>query len=402
MTQNPPQRARARFAASVLAASLAILAIAASVLAVTGVLNYARAAAKPLAQRPPTATVTRGSVVKAIQGTVSLQATRSWVVTAPSSAGAGAVFTRDGVAGRATIAAGTVLAVVNERPVIVSTGDMPFYRALHAGSEGRDVAQLQAFLRASGHPTGADRSGVYGAGTAIGAYRLYQHLGFAPLDAAGNPVDAAAPNTTAVPLGELVALGSGEVTADSACGSVGHPIGELPICTVSSTQTQARVTVPADDGAAVHPGMTAEVDAGGRALLAKVGNQLSTAPSPRAQAETSGQSDEKSESDPAEAQSTSATAAFALTPIDASTVSQMSGRSATITIATSKADSLKAPEIAVRSDAAGRQTWLERPSGERATVTVGVCADGYCEVSGHISEGDRIVLPAVSASDSDD
>ncbi|MFE5327289.1 peptidoglycan-binding protein [Embleya sp. NPDC056575] len=86
--------------------------------------------------------------------------------------------------------AGQILIEVSGRPVFVLPGDVPVYRDLKPGSEGRDVAQLQSALDGLGHKTGTDKSGTYGPGTKGAVASFYKSLGYDP-PAAGEGDDQA-------------------------------------------------------------------------------------------------------------------------------------------------------------------------------------------------------------------
>lgn len=74
--------------------------------------------------------------------------------------------------------AGQVLIEVSGRPVFVLRGELPVYRDLKPGSEGRDVEQLQAALRSSGHEVGSDEAGVFGPGTKAAVAAFYESIGY--------------------------------------------------------------------------------------------------------------------------------------------------------------------------------------------------------------------------------
>ncbi|MGW6685643.1 peptidoglycan-binding protein [Streptomyces sp. NPDC054961] len=73
---------------------------------------------------------------------------------------------------------GQVLIEVSGRPVFVLAGEVPVYRDLKPGSEGRDVRQLQAALAALGWKSAPDKEGSYGAGTRKAVESLYERLGY--------------------------------------------------------------------------------------------------------------------------------------------------------------------------------------------------------------------------------
>ncbi|GGS83254.1 MULTISPECIES: peptidoglycan-binding protein [Streptomyces] len=126
-----------------------------------------------------------------VRGTVAAEQ----VLTVSPGAGAAAaggggkpVVTRIAKQPGAAVQAGEVLVEVSGRPVFALAGALPVYRDLKPGATGKDVGQLQAGLRALGHPTGKDPSGTYGPGTKAAVTRLYTALGYAPRPA--DPGDA--------------------------------------------------------------------------------------------------------------------------------------------------------------------------------------------------------------------
>jgi peptidoglycan hydrolase-like protein with peptidoglycan-binding domain len=106
---------------------------------------------------------------------------------------AGGMVTEVAVDGAATVDVGDTLFRVDERPIVVAEGAIPFYRDLQAGARGRDVAQLQGLLAALGHFEGA-QDGVFGAGTRAAVRAWERELELSP--------------SGVVPLGMLVAVPS--------------------------------------------------------------------------------------------------------------------------------------------------------------------------------------------------
>ncbi|MFK4098558.1 peptidoglycan-binding protein [Streptomyces sp. NPDC019531] len=73
---------------------------------------------------------------------------------------------------------GQVLLEISGRPLFVLPGAVPAYRDLSWGKSGDDVGQLQRALQAVGHPTGTDRSGVFGPGTEQAVASFYRSIGY--------------------------------------------------------------------------------------------------------------------------------------------------------------------------------------------------------------------------------
>ncbi|WP_063744806.1 peptidoglycan-binding protein [Embleya scabrispora] len=90
------------------------------------------------------------------------------------------------------LAAGQVLLEVSGRPVFVLPGDLPVYRDLRPGGEGRDVEQLQVALVRLGYKVGADKAGTYGAGTKAAVAAFYRATGYDAPTAGGEDAVRAA------------------------------------------------------------------------------------------------------------------------------------------------------------------------------------------------------------------
>lgn len=77
----------------------------------------------------------------------------------------------------ATIASGTSLLLLDDRPVLALTTAAPLWRDLDVGARGQDVADLQAELARLGHAVTVD--GVYGPGTRAAVRALLAGIGVA-------------------------------------------------------------------------------------------------------------------------------------------------------------------------------------------------------------------------------
>lgn len=94
----------------------------------------------------------------ALSGHVGATAQISIVGTAPQGA-LRAVVTALPVRNGGSVSAGTVVAEVSGRPVIVLSGSFPAYRDLRVGDQGADVRQLQRALQST---YGVPVTGTYG------------------------------------------------------------------------------------------------------------------------------------------------------------------------------------------------------------------------------------------------
>ncbi|WP_406284376.1 peptidoglycan-binding protein [Embleya sp. NBC_00896] len=93
--------------------------------------------------------------------------------------------------------AGQVLLEVSGRPVFVLPGELPVYRDLRPGGEGRDVEQLQVALKGLGYKVGTDKAGTYGAGTKAAVAAFYKATGYdAPAAGGDDAIKAAEERVT--------------------------------------------------------------------------------------------------------------------------------------------------------------------------------------------------------------
>lgn len=389
--QGPAQQeanTKRTFLPAALACVLAIIAVAAVVLAVLGVTASSQATAGPDSREPVTITdvVRQGSVVETVDLEAELVPASAWSIASPVSDG---TVTRGGLAAGSHADAGEVVAVVNERPVIVFTGDVPSYRALSEGSSGRDVAQLQSGLEALGYDIW-DKEGFYGASTAGAVYYFYRDLDFPPVDAQGAPVTTL--RAAGVPQGEIQYVPDLPRQATTSCGTPGDAAG-TEICGLSSGDTKliAKMT-PAAQGH-VDAGMEGTILLDGVDIAFTVGDAIdgdSLDESLTEEDEVQGDASEDS-SENNDDQSTQP-AEIALEVADSIELPQgeLSGI-AQIVIHASAEDALKAPGIAIRGDA--ESAWLETSGGDQLPVNIGVCADGFCEVSGNgVENGLEVTL----------
>lgn len=121
-----------------------------------------------------TAVVRSGALTSTIhaRGQVALGTTTT--VSVPSASGK--VLTSPAPRTGKRLVDGTVLAELNDRPVLVLRGAYPLYRDLRPGDRGADVGRLQEALRAAGYSVSAD--GVFGDSTSDALRRLYTDRDF--------------------------------------------------------------------------------------------------------------------------------------------------------------------------------------------------------------------------------
>ena len=117
--------------------------------------------------------------------------------------GSSGVMTGSPLAVGQLFSAGSVLAEVNDRPVIYLQGAIPLLRDLQPGDRGEDVARLQESLAPWGAP---EPDGVWGAGTTSALRALYRAAGYAPPE--GNVARGAELVFAAAPGGTVLSVKS--------------------------------------------------------------------------------------------------------------------------------------------------------------------------------------------------
>jgi HlyD family secretion protein len=131
---------------------------------------------------PPASVLTAPVVKKVLQNTVIARGAmvpgQSIPVT-PSAPTAGGGLLITGVPKKVgdKVSNGDVVLQVSGRPVIALVGRIPAYRDMRPGSDGPDVAQMQAALHQLGIADD-DRTGMFGQGTKDGVKALYARLGY--------------------------------------------------------------------------------------------------------------------------------------------------------------------------------------------------------------------------------
>ena len=122
-----------------------------------------------------TAMVTKGNLESSVRfiGTVSAGKT---VTLSPADAD-GKIVTGGSPRKGTSMAAGSVVVELNDRPVVLLVSKYPLYRDLSFGSQGDDVARLQDALRNANYGL-YDAPGKYGASTAAAVQRLYANAGY--------------------------------------------------------------------------------------------------------------------------------------------------------------------------------------------------------------------------------
>lgn len=180
-TAQAPRRRPHRTLVAVAAA--AVVAIGGGVVGAGLIKSPAERAAE--ADPPAPSVITATVELRRLTDTVAVRgqvAAAQTVDVAPhgtaKDGGARSVVTAVRVKAGEVLAAGQVLLEVAGRPVFVLAGEVPVFRDLKPGGEGKDIAQLQAALSGMGFGVGGDRSGLFGSGTREAVEALYRRLGY--------------------------------------------------------------------------------------------------------------------------------------------------------------------------------------------------------------------------------
>ncbi len=377
---------------AVIVTLLAVFAITATVLTVQGLLHN-DSAPQPTTSAPPLLTTTQQ---KQLQQTVNaalvVQPNATWTVQRFQVGGEHPQHTRTGLAPGTSVETGAIIAVINERPIIALGGTIPMYRALSPGMKGDDVAQLQRELETLGYLIW-DTPGTFGRSTAGAVFALYTDQSFTPVTVDGNPLTYKDVEQTGVPLGEIFFVPALPATASTNCGTVGIKVAD-DICTLISSEYTLTAEIPQTDAARVAPGQPLELTLNdGTTATGTLGQPETPTPTPANPTETPGTTPRE----PATAAGTAErTVRYAITLADNQPVTVRSRGTARIITARSAETAVVVEAVAINSE--GNNTWIVLNDGNERAVTVGVCADGYCEISGDtITPGLSVRLPTPTA-----
>jgi peptidoglycan hydrolase-like protein with peptidoglycan-binding domain len=295
------------------------------------------------------------------------------------------------------LAPGQVLLEVSGRPLFVLKGALPAYRDLTAGKRGEDVAQLQAALRDSGHPTGSDPSGVFGPGTELAVTSFYRAIGYeapateapvsppaavrpsaaaspqspqSPAPSAAAPQAAPPPRTVPVlPMSEVVFVKSFPAYVEEVRAKVGDEAGGGSLLSLSSGGLTVEASVTGQEKDMIRAGQTGRIysDSEGREFTGKVRSVSRERTTAKDGGEESGEQKYTVEVTPSRPLPT-----------------KLNGENVQLTVvaASSRTKVLAVPSSAVSTGADGMTSVTER-TGEkerRIPVTVGVSGDGYVEI----------------------
>jgi peptidoglycan hydrolase-like protein with peptidoglycan-binding domain len=275
------------------------------------------------------------------------------------------------------IACGDVLYRVDDRPVLLLCGTVPAYRALHLGSKGRDVRQLNRNLHRLGYDTDAHVRINAGEDTFTSrtsrALRVLQRK-------QGVPV------TGSLALADAVFL-PGAVRVAKVTGQVGGSAGPgAPVLSATSDKLQVRVNLDPSQQGAVKRGDRAQITLPDNTpVTGRVAGFGRVAQAPAGQGSTAGAATIPTFirlDDPAKA------AGLDQAPVD-------------VDITTKGVDdALSVPVTAlVGKSGGGFAVEVVRSDGRRELVAVRLglfdTAGGRVQVEGDLRAGDSVVVPSI-------
>lgn len=295
--------------------------------------------------------------------TLRFPAMAEWAVTGIVYAPAGGVVTEI-VKPSGAFGAGDLVLRLNERPVVVLPAPVPAFRDLAVGSQGRDVAALQAYLATLGYPVAADLEAF--TKTTLSAVRTWQRALRLPptgVVARGDLLFVDLSDLDGSPLRWTAAVTAGASLSPGA--PILERLADAPTLTIEFGETppdqfteglRGRATFPA--GQQVDVILSAFRSANGRLTA-----ELVASAGPLCDASD----------------------CLALVPADGKTQVDVE-----FTLVPETTGPL-VPAAAVQSDATG-QAFVELPDGRRQPVTVIVASEGMVIVDG-VASGQEVVLP---------
>jgi hypothetical protein len=271
---------------------------------------------------------------------------------------------------------GQALYRVADNPVVLLNGNTPAYRSISEGDSGPDVRELNADLVALGYATRSEldpTSDYFSSETAYALEQLQEAL--------------AEDETGSLNLGQAVFLAA-PLRITTVTATVGTSAGEgTPIAQASSTARQVQVNLDASQQSSVRVGDRAQITLPDNQVTPGVVSRIGTV------ASTSGTGSSGSSS-------SSVTIPIYITlrhPRDAGRLDQAPVQVTIITAGIQSA--LIVPVNALLAQPGGRyavETADARGVHRLAPVTVGMFddADGLVQVSGNLTAGEQVVVPA--------
>jgi peptidoglycan hydrolase-like protein with peptidoglycan-binding domain len=260
---------------------------------------------------------------------------------------------------------GGILYRVDQRPVVLLIGDLPAWRRLEDGVEGRDVLQLEQNLKALGYDPGTvDREFDDDTEEAVEEWQA----------------DLGLEQTGAVEPGQVV-FSPGPVRIGAHVAAVGQAAQPgVEIMQVSSA-TQV---------------VTVELDVADRTLVAEGDEVTVELPDESEVTATISSIGAVAEATTDESGQTTGAAIELIVELPAGTATGLDQAPVDVNVVTDSAEGVLAVPVTALLALLGGGYAVEVPDGETTRlveVTPGMFADGYVEIEGELAEGDTVLVP---------
>ncbi|PDQ35014.1 MAG: hypothetical protein B5766_08500 [Candidatus Lumbricidophila eiseniae] len=320
-----------------------------------------------------TVAVTRGDLTSTFERSGTLGYARQSTVRAPSG-----TVTWLPVVGT-TVERGGVLARVDEGPIVLLYGELPFYRTLQTDDTGADVQQLEENLAAMGYK-GFDVDTKFTAGTATAVKKWQASLG---------------QEKTGIVQTRLVHIAPGPMQVTALSVGVGDPASGA-IMTVSSKTRVVTIDLDTTDSNYAIPGKAVKVTMPDNATFDGTITSVSTAVT-TSNSQGGGVSGEDSKNTQLR---------VIITPNDSSAITLAGASTAkAVFVSDSRTGVLIVPITALLALSEGgyavevvsesAEGGKSAPPSKLVGVTTGLFSKGKVEISGDgIDEGTKVVVPA--------
>jgi peptidoglycan hydrolase-like protein with peptidoglycan-binding domain len=205
------------------------------------------ASATPPAARPIFSVVSRGTLEDSVaaQGVVGSE---RQLALSPLEPVGRAVITKTMTSPGHAVRPFEAVVEINGRPLFALSGAFAYYRPLVAGSNGPDVIQLQANLRAAGQTIPESERGRFGPSTAAAVMSAYARAGYTTV---AGPVS--------VPLTEIAYVASLPATVTQAAGVGAAVDGEHPAVQAGTGRQVIRAEIANSDVVQLRQGQKANL-----------------------------------------------------------------------------------------------------------------------------------------------
>lgn len=322
------------------------------------------------------------------------------------------VVTRDGALHGIELRNAQLITVVDEMPLMVCKGNIPMYRALGEGDTGVDVMQIQQCLASAGYST-YDKAGIFGASTirALRDWYTAQKLGYFSKEGMRLSVDQI--DDVGLAQHAVTFVPDVPVRVQGDCGKAGQSVQSVQ-CDLVSTKhdymLEAKLSaiqqfanpeslvgktlqgIPVEQATFTIHSIEHKANA---SIQTDAMNSIQK-PDDAVESSTMNNDSEKAEKTPNLTPSNSeqvGSTDYVYYHVKSSkqVTDSLDGIPVTVVVAQSDKDSLSVASSAIRSK--NNRSYLETAAGKKIEVTVGICFQGRCAITGReINPGMDVVI----------